>query len=47
VDGAMVVAGEQKVVGDIGGRRAVGYEVLCRTHHRQRRAAQFAEAGAQ
>lgn len=46
VDGAMVVEGEQKVVGDIGGRRDVGYEVLCRTHHRQRRAAQFAEAGA-
>jgi thymidine kinase len=38
VDGRMVVEGEQKVVGDIGGQRAVGYEVLCRTHHRERRA---------
>jgi thymidine kinase len=33
----MVVEGEQKVVGDVGGQ-AVGYEVLCRTHHRERRA---------
>lgn len=46
VDGAMVVEGEQKVVGDVGGSRAVGYEVLCRTHHRQRRAALLAEAAA-
>ena len=38
VDGEMVVEGEQKVVGDIGGRRSVGYEVLCRAHHRERRA---------
>ena len=38
VDGRMVVEGEQKVVGDIGGQHAVGYEVLCRTHHRERRA---------
>jgi thymidine kinase len=38
VDGRMVVEGEQKVVGDIGGRHAVGYEVLCRAHHRERRA---------
>ena len=38
VDGAMVVEGEQKVVGDVGGQRAVGYEVLCRAHHRERRA---------
>jgi thymidine kinase len=37
VDGSMVVEGEQKVVGDVGGQ-AVGYEVLCRTHHRERRA---------
>lgn len=36
VDGAMVVEGEQKVVGDIGGTHDVGYEVLCRTHHRER-----------
>jgi thymidine kinase len=38
VDGRMVVEGEQKVVGDVGERRAVGYEVLCRAHHRERRA---------
>ena len=38
VGGEMVVEGEQKVVGDIGRRQAVGYEVLCRTHHRERRA---------
>jgi thymidine kinase len=38
VDGLMVVEGEQKVVGDVGGQRAVGYEVLCRAHHRERRA---------
>ena len=38
VDGRMVVEGEQKVVGDVGGQRAVGYEVLCRAHHRERRA---------
>jgi thymidine kinase len=34
----MVVEGEQKVVGDVGGAQAVGYEVLCRSHHRERRA---------
>jgi thymidine kinase len=38
VDGRMVVEGEQKVLGDVGGAEAVGYEVLCRTHHRERRA---------
>jgi thymidine kinase len=39
VDGQMVVEGEQKVVGDVGRhQRAVGYEVLCRAHHRERRA---------
>jgi len=38
MDGEMVLEGEQKVVGDIGGRKAVGYEVLCRTHHRELRA---------
>jgi thymidine kinase len=44
VDGAMVVEGEQKVVGDVGGTLEVGYEVLCRTHHRERRAAELAAA---
>lgn len=38
VDGEMVVEGEQKVVGDVGRQLAVGYEVLCRAHHRERRA---------
>jgi thymidine kinase len=38
VNGAMVVEGEQKVVGDVGGLESVGYEVLCRTHFRERRA---------
>ena len=38
VDGEMVVEGEQKVVGDVGRQQAVGYEVLCRAHHRERRA---------
>ena len=38
VDGMMVVEGEQKVVGDVGRAQAVGYEVLCRNHHRERRA---------
>lgn len=38
VDGEMVVEGAQKVVGDVGRAHAVGYEVLCRAHHRERRA---------
>jgi len=38
VDGSMVVEGEQKVVGDVGRQAAVGYEVLCRLHHRQKQA---------
>ncbi|WP_435735751.1 thymidine kinase [Cellulosimicrobium sp. PMB13] len=37
VDGRMVVAGEQVVVGDIGdGGGEVAYEVLCRRHHMRR-----------
>ena len=40
VDGAMVVEGDQMVVGDttaVGEVSAVvGYEVLCRRHHRRR-----------
>ncbi|WP_406863567.1 thymidine kinase [Streptomyces sp. HUAS MG47] len=37
VDGEMVVEGEQVVVGDVGGAAGVvGYEVLCRRHHRKR-----------
>ncbi|WP_030799059.1 thymidine kinase [Streptomyces sp. NRRL S-337] len=37
VGGEMVVEGEQVVVGDVrGAAEAVGYEVLCRRHHRKR-----------
>ncbi|MFF2652739.1 thymidine kinase [Streptomyces sp. NPDC058045] len=37
VNGEMVVEGEQVVVGDVNGTAAqVGYEVLCRRHHRRR-----------
>lgn len=40
VDGEMVVAGEVIVVGDpadgVGPRPEIGYEVLCRQHHRRR-----------
>lgn len=37
VGGEMVVEGEQVVVGDVNGPAAeVGYEVLCRRHHRRR-----------
>ncbi|GGV84444.1 thymidine kinase [Streptomyces griseoloalbus] len=37
VGGEMVVEGEQVVVGDVNGPTAeVGYEVLCRRHHRRR-----------
>src|SRR5206468_9150874 len=35
VGGAMVVEGAQ-VVGDVNQSEAVGYEVLCRRHHRRR-----------
>jgi thymidine kinase len=38
VNGAMVVEGEQKVVGDVGGQQSVGYTVLCRTHFREQKA---------
>ena len=36
VDGVMTTEGEQIAVGDTEGTGAVTYEVLCRTHHRQR-----------
>jgi thymidine kinase len=37
LDGVMVVEGEQVVVGDVEGVAGeVGYEVLCRVHHRRR-----------
>jgi thymidine kinase len=49
VGGRMVVEGAQVVVGDISGQGTpgeVGYEVLCRRHHRRRLTAVAAGAGA-
>ncbi|MGW7517065.1 thymidine kinase [Streptomyces sp. NPDC054796] len=47
VGGRMVVEGAQVVVGDVGEPRGeVGYEVLCRRHHRRRLTAVTAGAGA-
>jgi thymidine kinase len=46
VDGEMVVEGEQVVVGDVNRPAAeVGYEVLCRRHHRRRMTSASAHAG--
>ncbi|PSL03711.1 thymidine kinase [Haloactinopolyspora alba] len=36
VDGVMVTEGRQVVVGDTGDDGRIGYEVLCRHHHRRR-----------
>ncbi|MCX5051552.1 MULTISPECIES: thymidine kinase [unclassified Streptomyces] len=36
IGGAMVVEGAQVVVGDVDRSEAIGYEVLCRRHHRRR-----------
>jgi thymidine kinase len=44
--GEMVVEGEQVVVGDVDQADAVGYEVLCRRHHRRRMTAATARAAA-
>ncbi|MEU4108097.1 MULTISPECIES: thymidine kinase [unclassified Streptomyces] len=47
VGGEMVVEGEQVVVGDVNRpATAVGYEVLCRRHHRRRMTSAGAQAGA-
>ena len=47
VGGEMVLEGEQVVVGDVNGFAAeVGYEVLCRRHHRRRMTSAAARAGA-
>ncbi|WKX73010.1 thymidine kinase [Streptomyces sp. XD-27] len=47
VGGQMVVEGAQVVVGDVNGLDGeVGYEVLCRRHHRRRMTAATARAGA-
>jgi thymidine kinase len=45
LDGVMVVEGDQVVVGDTDARSGqVGYEVLCRRHHRRRMTAHVARA---
>ncbi|MEU2547977.1 thymidine kinase [Streptomyces roseolus] len=47
VDGHMVVEGEQVVVGDVNtAAEVVGYEVLCRRHHRRRMTSASARAAA-
>jgi thymidine kinase len=47
VGGKMVVEGAQVVVGDVGEATGeVGYEVLCRRHHRRRLTGTAARAGA-
>jgi thymidine kinase len=47
IGGTMVVAGAQVVVGDVDGLTGeVGYEVLCRSHHRRRMTGLVAGAGA-
>ncbi|MFJ3658935.1 thymidine kinase [Streptomyces sp. NPDC090119] len=47
VGGEMVVEGEQVVIGDVNRpATAVGYEVLCRRHHRRRMTAASTQAGA-
>ncbi|MEV1063078.1 thymidine kinase [Streptomyces sp. NPDC050263] len=46
VGGAMVVEGAQVVVGDVDQADTVGYEVLCRRHHRRRMASASARAAA-
>ncbi|MET7730780.1 thymidine kinase [Streptomyces sp. NPDC005402] len=46
VNGEMVVEGAQVVVGDVNQADDVGYEVLCRRHHRRRMTAGTARAAA-
>ncbi|MEV0413678.1 thymidine kinase [Streptomyces sp. NPDC050448] len=47
VGGEMVVEGEQVVVGDVARSAAeVGYEVLCRRHHRRQMTSAASQAGA-
>ncbi|GEC08360.1 thymidine kinase [Streptomyces spinoverrucosus] len=46
VGGQMVVEGAQVVVGDVNQADTVGYEVLCRRHHRRRMTAASAHAAA-
>jgi len=44
IGGAMVVEGAQVVVGDVDQADDIGYEVLCRRHHRRRMTAATARA---
>ena len=44
INGHMVVEGEQMLVGDVSSAGQVGYEVLCRGHHRRRMTASSAGA---
>ncbi|MFE5894432.1 thymidine kinase [Streptomyces sp. NPDC002285] len=46
IGGEMVVEGAQVVVGDVNQSDAVGYEVLCRRHHRRRMTSASARAAA-
>ncbi|MDH6224555.1 MULTISPECIES: thymidine kinase [Streptomyces] len=47
VGGVMVVEGEQVMVGDVANQPdEIGYEVLCRRHHRRRMTSATARAGA-
>ncbi|MFG2575681.1 thymidine kinase [Streptomyces sp. NPDC048481] len=46
VGGVMVVEGAQVVVGDVDQADTIGYEVLCRRHHRRRMTASSARAAA-
>ncbi|MEU9269388.1 thymidine kinase [Streptomyces sp. NPDC048251] len=46
VGGVMVVEGAQVVVGDVDRADTVGYEVLCRRHHRRRMTSASARAAA-
>lgn len=46
IGGQMVVEGAQVVVGDVNQPDDIGYEVLCRRHHRRRMTAATARAGA-
>jgi thymidine kinase len=46
VNGEMVVEGAQVVVGDVNQADDIGYEVLCRRHHRRRMTAGTARAAA-
>ncbi|WP_335978986.1 MULTISPECIES: thymidine kinase [Streptomycetaceae] len=45
IGGVMVVEGAQVVIGDVDRAAEVGYEVLCRRHHRRRMTSASAAAG--